>query len=166
MDEHDGQGHFKGKSKQVLQISSGRGAGHKDDAGLDHFWNFPFIMDEGDAQVKFPDLDAGLLLTVFPPGGRKHEIHKLTVPPNKSLFSCAAMVLPARSLSRLCRLLLALYLDAVLIIARSSQNAMDIPSSFYTNMHYLHKKPFCFSVVFARFPVLFEKSFQLLCRNC
>ena len=32
-------------------------------------------MDKGNTKVELPDFDAGLLLTVFPPGGWKHEIH-------------------------------------------------------------------------------------------
>lgn len=75
MDKHDGQCHFKGEAKQILQVCSGCGASHEDDAGLNHFRDFPFIMDEGDSKVEFPDLDAGLLLTMFAPRGRKHEIH-------------------------------------------------------------------------------------------
>ena len=72
MDEHDGQCHFKCESEQVLQICSCCGAGHEHDASLDHFWNFPFVMHEGDPKIELPNLNAGLLRALFTPGTRKH----------------------------------------------------------------------------------------------
>ena len=53
------------------------GTGKEHHAGLDHLWNFPFVVDEGDADVKLPDFDTGLLPAFLPSGTWKHKVHKL-----------------------------------------------------------------------------------------
>ena len=144
MDKHNGQSHLKSKAKQVLQIRSGRRAGHKDDAGLNHLRNFPFVMDKGNTKVELPDFDAGRLLTVFTPGGWKHEIHlrsllikiHIALTCNFSVGKTHGRI----SFSSFPHL----FNRYNVIIARFHQNATDIPSSFSTNVYYLHKKSFLF----------------------